>query len=380
MKIEEVEEEIKKAEALIRRGYSRKLIIEKLKNVYFPKEKIFEMAKCRIKSLKKFPSQNLLFDEYGLRYATPPAIAEYRAKRINSKYIADVSCGVGAQLLFFAKKSMVIGVEIDVIRAKIAKLNMEINGIKNYEIIEGNCLDKEIVKRIDADAIFSDPSRKENEKKRRLQSLAPNPLKVYEIYKKKTDRIAFELPPQISRKEILIKGEKEYTSLNFTLNRLALYTDELASCDVSAISLPSEERITDMDEKIEINFSDNIKEFIYEIDATITKANLLNNLFGKIGFDGNLLKIEKRRTLATSSCLYNSSFLRKYKLQETCSFNFSEINKILKRINAKKAILRINIEPKNYWNFRKKIENGLKGEKIYHIFKLGNRALIVEEI
>lgn len=379
MKIEEIEEEINKAESLIRRGYSRKIVIEKIRDVYFPREKIFEIAKCKIKSAKKFPSQNLFFDEYGLRYATPPVIAEYRAKRIKSRYIADVSCGVGAQLLFFAKNSKAIGVEKDALRAKIAILNMEINGIKNCEIIEGDCLDEKIVKRIDADAIFCDPSRKENEKERKLKNLAPNPLKVYKIYKNKADKIAFELPPQISRREISIKGEKEYTSLNFSLNRLALYTDELASCDVSAVSLPSEERITDMDEKIKIDFSDRIEEFIYEIDVTVVKADLIENLFGKLGFDGNLIKIEKRRSLATSSCLYNSSFLRRYKLQKICSFNFSEINKILKSMNAKKAILRINVEPKNYWNIRKKIEDGLKGEKTFHIFKLDEKALILEE-
>ncbi|MBC7081091.1 MAG: class I SAM-dependent methyltransferase [Thermoplasmatales archaeon] len=379
MKIEEIEEEIKKAEKLIRQGYSRKLVISRLKEIYFPGEKIFEMAKCRIISSKKFPSHNIFFDEYGLKYSTPPLIAQYRAKRVKGNSIADVSCGVGVQLIFFAKNARVIGIEKDSYRAKMAILNMEINGIKNYEIIEGDCLDKKIVERIDADAIFSDPSRKENEKKRKLNSLEPNPLKVYEIYKKRTDKIAFELPPQISRNEILIEGEKEYTSLNFTLNRLALYTNELASCNISAVSLPSEERITDMDEKIEVFFSDKIGEFIYEIDVTVVKAGLVSNLFGKIGFDGNLIKIGKRRSLATSSIPYNSSFLRRYKVMEICSFNLSEINKILKNINARKAILRIDIEPENYWNVRKKIESGLKGEKTYQIFKFEDKALIVEE-
>lgn len=378
MKIEEIEKEVERAEELIRCGYSRKIVIGKLREIYFPREKIFEMAKCRIKSSKKFPSQNIFFDEYGLRYATPPIVAQYRAKRIESDSIADVSCGVGAQLIFFAKNAEVTGIEIDSYRAKMAILNMEINGIKNYEIIEGDCLDENIVKRIDANAIFSDPSRKENEKKRRMETLMPNPLKIYEIYKKKAEKIAFELPPQISRKEISIKGEKEYTSLNFTLNRLALYTDELALCNVSAVSLPSEEKVNDEDEKARLIFSEKILEFIYEIDTTVVKAGLVSNLFGKICFDGNLLKIEKRRSLATSSLPYNSSFFKRYKLISICSFNFSEINRILKSIDAKKAILRMKIEPKNYWNIRKKIEDGLKGEKTYYIFKFGDKALIAE--
>jgi len=254
------------------------------------------------------------------------------------------------------------------------------NHIKDYEIIEGDCLDENIVKRVDADAIFSDPSRKEEEKSRSMHTLMPNPLKVYEIYKRKSDKIAFELPPQISREKILIEGEKEYTSFNFTLNRLALYTGELSSCNVSAISLPSEERITDEDEKIPAIFSEEVEDFLYEIDVTVVKAGLIENLLGKVGFDGYLLKIEKRRNIATSYSIHKSSFFRIYKVERICSFNISEINKVLRKINARKAILRMKIEPKNYWNMRKKIEEGLKGEKAYHIFKFDEKALICERI
>ncbi|KAA0001259.1 MAG: SAM-dependent methyltransferase [Thermoplasmata archaeon] len=311
MKLGEIEKELEKVVELIRKGYQRDFIKEEISGVYFGKDKIFEIAKCRIKAEKKFGkiAEKLFFDEEGLRYATPPEIADYRAKRLNGNVIADICCGVGLQLIYFSKYSKkAIGVEMDRTRAKLAKLNLLAMNIENVEIIEGDAL--KIFSKIDADCIFCDPSRQPEEKERKFETLTPNPLKVYEIYRKKTDKIAFELPPQIRKEKIKIEGEKEYTSLNFDLNRLALYTGSLATCDTSAISLPIGERITNEDEKIEIKKSEKLHDFLYEVDRTIIKAGLLENFAGKIGFEGNLLQVEERRTLLTSPLLYDSAFLR----------------------------------------------------------------------
>ena len=381
MNVEKFNEEIDKVIKLIRKGYQREYILKKINEKYFSKQKIFEIAKCRIKARKKFGEMAsfLFFDEEGLRYSTPPVIAEYRAKRLKSHVIADISCGVGCQLIYFSKYSnRAIGVEIDGNRIKLAKLNMLSLNIENVEIMKGDALDEKIFKKIDATCIFSDPSRKEKEKKK-FKNLSPNPLKVYEKYKEKVDRIAFELPPQMEKKEIKLKGEKEYTSLNFSLNRLALYMNELSTCNVSAVSLPSMERITDLDDYMELEKKMKIREYVYEVDYTIVKAGLIENLAGKICFDGNILNINKRCLLSSSSS-YSSSFFRKYKVVKICNFEFYELNKILKKLNAKKAIIRFFVEPKNYWKIRNKIEEGLKGENTYYIFKIKNKAIIGSKV
>jgi len=376
MDLEKIDKEVRKALKLIRKGYQKDYIMEKIKAIEFSKEKVYEMAKCRIKAKEKFGemAEKLFFDEEGLRYSTPPIVAEYRAKRLKCKSIADISCGVGIQLSYFAKFSKAIGVEIDGDRVKMAKLNAMVFGV-DVEIIQGDALSNEIFEKIDADCIFSDPSRKEKEEKRTFETLFPNPSKVYELYSKKTGNIAFELPPQMKREEIKLQGEKEYTSLNFRLNRLALYCGDLATCNISAISLPSEERITNEDEKIEIGKGEAM-DLLYEVDNTIIKANLLPNLVGKLSFNGYILHEDKKRVLLTSSNDYKSAFLRKYEIIKICRFNFSEINKELKKLNAKKATLRFSIEPKEYWKIRNKIEEGLKGEKHYYIFKVNDLAII----
>lgn len=382
MDIKKIDKEVNKAVRLIRRGYNREYIIEKINSVYFDREKIFEIAKCRIKARKKFGelAEKLFFDEEGLRYATPPIVADYRARRIKGDVVADICCGVGMQLIYFSKYAeKAVGVEIDCFRAKLAMLNAVAMDAK-IKIIKGDALSKKIFDKINADCIFCDPSRKEKEEKRKFETLLPNPMKVYSLYSSKTDRIAFELPPQISREEIKIEGEKEYTSLNFNLNRLALYTGELAECDTSAVSLPSEERITDLDEKMKLKKTDKALEYIYEVDRTIIKAGLLENLTGKIGFNGYIIQIDKRRGLLTSSSEYKSAFLRKYEVVAKCNFDYHKLNRILKKLGARKATLRFSVEPEKYWEIRKKIEEGLEGEKHFYIFKVGNKVLVAKQI
>jgi len=381
--LEEVDEEVSKAVDLIKQGFHRDFILKKIKAKFFSKEKIFEMAKCRIRARKKFGemASYLFFDEEALRYATPPEVAEYRAKRVGGGIAADICCGVGMQLMYFSKYAdKVIGVEIDKDRAKMAELNLMVFGAENFEIMEGDALSMEIFNKIYANSIFCDPSRKPEEKKRTFETLLPNPMKVYELYQKKTDRIAFELPPQMRREEIKIEGEKEYTSLNFDLNRLALYTRAFASCNISAVSLPSEERVTDEDDEVEIEEKSEVADYIYEVDRTIIKAGLLKNLAGKIGFDGFLPHFEERRTLLSSENKYISSFLRAYKVVESCKFEIDTINRVLKKCHAGKATPRFSIEPKEYWKVRNRIEDGLKGERRYYIFKVGGKAIIAEKL
>lgn len=383
VEFERIDNEVKKTVGLIRRGYRRDVILKKIQRVYFDKKKLFEIAKCRIKAREKFGelADKLFFDEEGLRYATPPVVAEYRAKRLGCKSVADVSCGVGVQLIFFSKHmEHAVGVEKDFFRVELARLNALSMDCSNLALIRGDAFDEKMIKGFDVECVFSDPSRLPEEKVRRLETLQPNPVEIYRLYQVKTGRIAFELPPQISRENITINGEKEYTSLNFRLNRLALYTGELATCDVSAVSLPTGERVTDEDEPLSLGKSNKVKDYLYEVDVTVTKAGLLSNFLGKIGFEGFLVQTGKRRTLLSSSILYKSAFLRAYVVRETSVFSLDNVRKALKRLNAKKVTLRFGIDAEDYWRFRKKLEFDLNGEKHFYLFRVGDEAVLTEPV
>ncbi|HID42221.1 MAG TPA: SAM-dependent methyltransferase, partial [Archaeoglobaceae archaeon] len=332
----------------------------------------------RIKAKEKFGelSDKLFFDDTGLRYSTPKLIAEYRAERLKCDTMADISCGVGAQLLFFARVCRkVYGVEIDRKRALFARLNVKSMGLENVEILEGDALSDEIVRKVkNAEIIFSDPSRPPGEDVRTLNNLEPSPYRVIEKYV--DHEIAFELPPQIPPSRIEIGGEKEYTSLNFRLNRLALYTGDLASCNRSAISIPSRERVTEEDRELEPEKSEEIKSYVYEVDTTITKAELLQNLLGKLKFPADIVSEEKKRMLITSDIEVTSEFLRRYEVLEITEFKKQSIIDALRSLNAEKVTLRLSVHPSEYWKLRNEFERELSGERWVFLFKIDSKAVI----
>ena len=189
MGFEKINEEVEETVGLICRGYKREVILNKIQKIHFNKERLFEIAKCRIKARKKFGelTNKLFFDEEGLRYATLPVVARYRAERLKCKRIADVSCGGGIQLIFFSKYAeYAVGIERDSFRAELARLNAAAMECSNLMIMKGDALDKKIIEKLDVDCVFSDPSRLLQEKIRRLETLQPNPITVYRLYHEKT--------------------------------------------------------------------------------------------------------------------------------------------------------------------------------------------------
>jgi len=379
------EKAVKKAVKLIRRGLPKDRIVGSVKATGLPvsPEDIYEIARNRIKARKKFSTGNkLFFDQPGLRYSTPEAVADYRAKRLKCDIIADVSCGIGGQLLYFAKYcKKVYGVEINAKRAIIAALNAKAMEAENIRIVVGDSLSDDVHSILkDSEVVFSDPARPSGEEVRTMDNLKPNPVKIVERYKDITEKLAFELPPQMppERVERWLNGEKEYTSLDFKLNRLALYMDELARSDVSVVSLPSEERVTSQDEVAEIESTSCIRSFVYEVDPAVVKAGLLKNLIGRLGFETEILNEDKRRTLLTSDDELDSAFLRRYRVIQITDFGVESIKRALRDTGARKVTLRFSLLPSEYWDVRKKLEDGLKGDRWIHLFRAGEKAILTE--
>jgi len=379
-----VDKAVKKAEELVRRGYQEKQVVRSVKKylkgikIPFSARDAYIAARLRIRGREKFGelSSKLFFDESGYRYSTPSAVAEYRAERLENYSVADVSCGVGMQLCYFGFNREAVGVEIEEKRAYLAALNVTATG-SNSTVFHGDAFEFRLK---DVEVIFSDPARPESEEIRTLNSLQPNPVKIME--KLDFELFAFELPPQmpparVDRSFEGVRGEKEYTSLNFRLNRLAFYTGELADCDVSSVSLPSRERVTSEDEKARLNPLDVDKEnmkTVAEVDRTIIHSGLLENLAGKLGLDARIVLQDSRRTLLSVENKVPSAFLRYYDLLFTAN-SMEECKRRLKEVNAGKVTLRFGVNPGEYWKVRKKFEEGLKGEEHVYLFKVKDHYL-----
>ncbi len=372
---------------LLARGFEKRKIYQILGDRTIEElEEAIEIARAQLRSRDKFSRDDLWMDLEGLRYATHETVAEYRAGRLANegvKTIADVSCGVGIQLIFYARVvSKAYGVDICRRRIKYAMENARKYGVADkIEFMVADSLNPETVGRIDADVIYSDPARPPDSPERRLEELVPSPLKIYRSYSSKTDSFIFDLPPQIRRSRVPWKGEFEYIDLMGALNRLTFYTEPLSETERRAVLLPQKVAIkSDPDLENIVDLTDSACDYIYEISPAIDRADLINELFHMLNVPMKLLLREPRRVLATGDDLPDPRYFKRIYLKvATVRFHPLRINEILRREGFGRATLRFSVAPGEYWKLRRRIEKDLRGERRAFIFRIGDKALILEE-
>ncbi|NJE61382.1 methyltransferase domain-containing protein [Thermococcus sp. 21S7] len=375
------EEQVQLAVDMIRRGLDERKLRAKLGDDW---KLIAEIARARIRAKDKFSRSDLWMDLEGLRYATHEVVARYRAERLGEfgvTSIADVSCGIGIQLIFYAMKvEKAYGIDIDPLKVEFARRNAERYGAHNIEFINADSLDGDTIERVDAEVVFSDPARPPEMPERRLEDLLPSPLEVYRAYKSKTDAFIFDLPPQMRRERVPWRGEFEYIDLFGALNRLTFYTEPLVKAERSAVILPAGVRL-ESDPNLEriVEWAEKPGRYLYEIPQSVDYADLINELFHVLDADAKMLLREKRRVLATGNEEIRSPYLKRtYAVVGVLPFHPVRINDFLRKEGFGRATLRISVPEGEYWKVRKRIEANLRGDRRAFVFQFGTKAIIAE--
>ncbi len=319
-----------------------------------------------------------------MQLSTPEIVATYIAKRLRTDIIADLGCGIGGQVIFFAREcKKVYAVERNPEKLEYAKKNCELYGVSNVEFILGDALEKSTIEMVsDADIIFSDPARPLSEKERTLSNLEPPITEILRLYSEVVPDLAFHAPPQMPPERINLDCEREYLSLNGQLNRLTLYFGALRECERSAVVLPGEARLRSSD-AAEIKTGE-LKEYVYEPEPSVIKAELLNELAhdaAEKGYEVFFYKGDAKRTLLTSSKPVVSPFFKDaYRVVGSTEMDVRAIKEILKSEKAGKVVLRFDIEPERYWDVRNNLEKGLSGSRTLHVFGFGKEVVLGEKI
>jgi len=323
----------------------------------------------------------------GLRFATPEIVARYRAGRLRAEVLADISCGIGGQTIFFARECQkVYGVDIAGDKLQCAQKNANLYNLGNIIFIEGDALSTQIVEQVtDADIIFSDPARPAAETVRQTDSLRPGIPMVLDVYKDITDKFAFEAPPQMPPERIDFDCEREYISVDGKLNRLTLYFGPLKQCERSAVVLKEDDfhklESGDRSQLPQISEIDEPKMYAFEPDPAVVKAGLLGELAAGLSQPVERVPIDKKRILFTSEILIASPFFKnRYIVLAKVEVDCGKINRLLTEYGIGKAVIRFNVAPENYWEIRNKIENGLYGNKTAHLYEKSGNIYILESV
>lgn len=335
------------------------------------------MVKIKKALQKHSKAKKLEYASEDIRWATPEVVAKYRAQRLKCKVIADLCCGIGFQAFAFAKTcKKVYAVEIDERKLELAKKNAAILGLKNIEFIHGDILDEKVITELkDAEIVFCDPERSPEERARNVASIKPNILELLKKYRALTENIAIEFPPQI--REVPFECEKEYLSIDGALNRLTLYFGDLKKCERSAVILPAGKKVCSAAETT-LEETDMVGDYLYEADQAVVKADLLAELSEEAGAE---LYGGGKAVFFTSDQKIQSPFFKNaFKVIDLCAQDEHEIIAALQKHDAGRVILRIPVDPAEYWKIRKKMEAKLTGNKTYALLYLGDEAVIVEKL
>lgn len=323
----------------------------------------------------------------GLRFATPELVARYRAGRLKCGVLADISCGIGGQTVFFAKEcGRVYGVDIDGEKLECALRNAGVYGVDNITFIEGDALSPQVVEKVaDSDIVFSDPARPAGENVRQTGSLRPGIPLVLEAYRYVTDCFAFETPPQMPPERIDFDCEREYLSVDGQLNRLTLYFGPLKRCGRSAVLLKGDEvhrlESADSSHVPAVPMTGVAGTYAFEPDPAVVKAGLVNELAAGLAWNVGLVEADKKRSLLTSDSLLDSPFFKnRYRVLVSVPFDCSRVNRSLKEYGIGRAVIRFNVEPGKYWNVRDNIENGLSGNTTAHLYLISGLIYVLEKV
>jgi len=374
---EDIENRIIQINELLKQNLSDNEILSQLD--FEMKEELFSIAKARIKSSKegrKHIEEIKYLNLEDLRFSTPTDAADYRAKRLQCSKIIDLCSGIGVQSAAFSKECKeVYAFEIDERKVAYAEENFK---KKNLHFFQGDVLSKEIIgkiKEIKPDIIFCDPERLESEKERNLDSIAPNIKKLIEIYSKITENICIEIPPQIDLEKLKELGdfEAEYLSYNNKLNRLNVYFGKLKQAELSAADVLGYKIIKN--EKIKSFQANEPLRYVYECSTAVAKADLENEICQELKAD----ILNEKPLLVTSKEFIENPLAKAFELLGIAD-DFESTVRALRKFNIGKVVLRQNIDPKEYWQERKKYEMKLTGKEEAHLFVLEKMNIVCKEI
>ena len=246
---------------------------------------------------------HLLLDRTGLEQATRSTVASHRAARLAASdvsTVADLGCGVGADLLALARAGLsVTGVDRDPARVEMARANLAALSLPG-QVVEAD------VHHVDLsgyDAVFVDPARRGGAGRSFdpaawsppwafVQSLlAEDPVR-YAVVKAAPGLPHAMVPPRV---------EAEWVSDGGDLVEAALWGPPLATARRRATVLPAGTTLTELDDPGPLP-AGALLQHLYEPDDTVIRAGLVTAVAALVGgqlVDEHLAYVTSDRLVAT---------------------------------------------------------------------------------
>ncbi len=275
----------------------------------------------------KFPqAEKMYFTREALEQATPWEVAVHRAKRYAGiSRIFDLGCSIGGDALPLSKSAPVIGVELDPLRAAMARQN----GLAlraDLRVVEGDVRQLPFDLTPD-DAIFFDPARREDHQRTfSVEEYLP-PLSIVLDWLKSTDAIGAKISPGVKLDQLAeYDCEVEFVSLNGALKEAALWFGRFKTAGRRAtLLLDGETHTLTADSQPELPLSEP-RAYIYEPDAAILRAGLVET----VGAQLDAAQLDSEIAYLTAAGLQQSPFVRVWAVEGWMPFQLKRLRAALR--------------------------------------------------
>jgi SAM-dependent methyltransferase len=285
-------------------------------------------AQLRIRGRAKFgPAADRMFwTAAGLEQSTRAVVADHRAARyarFDPDLVADLCCGVGGDLLAFARAGMsVLGVDADPVTAAVALANANELGVADRVQVR-----VDDVTSTDLDgvaAVFVDPARRTSSGRRRFDPQGYSPPLSFAL--ELADRVAaagVKVAPGIPHDLVPDTAEVEWVSVDGDVKEAALWFGPLGTAGRRRATLLSERR---SGPAVSLTADADPGPALHEPDGAVIRAGLVALVARQLG--GWLLDptIAYVSTDSADVC----AFTRRYRVEEVVPFQLKRLRALLR--------------------------------------------------
>lgn len=353
------------------------LMLKKPKNCKFDYQEAVNQILARQIAKKKIPSWaenfELIFPKHlNMEQCSSEKTAIYKQNLIekNSNIFIDLTGGLGVDFFFMSQNcQQKIYVEQNSELCQIAQNNFEKLELKNYQIINQDCI--EFLKTCpNADYIFIDPARRDQNlnKTYAIKDCSPNLIEILDLILSKTKKLIIKLSSMLDINKSIIElknhiKEIHVISINNDCKELLLIVEN------NTFKEAQKYIAVNNDDIFEVKNTEFCKQIEYVLPQENNYLYLPNASIMKLGLFGNLCQKYKVKAIGKNSHLFVSKEIindfpgRKFLINNITKVDKKEVSKIIKNKQA-------NIATRNFPLSAQELKQklGLKDGGEFYIF------------
>jgi len=335
------------------------------------------IAILRSQAADKFPHpENMYFTRDALEQASGHEISRHRAKRYAGfKRVFDLGCSIGGDSLALAEVCPTVGIDFDVLRLLMARVNLNALGL-NADFIRADLSDPlpTFLQPTTGSAIFFDPARRILGRRIKTVEGYQPPLSLITTWLKWFPAMGVKISPGVKLDELAnYNAEIEFISVKGDLKEAVLWFGPLQSVKRRATILPGEHTMVPLaSEILRADLSEPLA-YIYEPDPAILRSQLVGDLAVQL----NAYQLDPDIAYLTAVECKVTPFARAWGIEDWFPFQLKRLRAYLRERRVGRVVVKKRGSPLQPEELIRDLRLEGNAERVIFLTHLNGRPIVV---